>query len=80
MRLLNSNSSYGIPYVFLAQISSHPYALFCCSDFASWIIDSDVSDHMTSHFYLFTNYLPCSSNEKNKISWLFPTYYRKNGK
>ena len=69
MRLLNSNSSYGIPHVSLAQIGSHPHALFCCSDSASWIIDSDVSDHMTSHSYIFTNYLPCSSNEKLKISY-----------
>lgn len=69
IRLLNSNSSSDIPYVSLVQIGSHHHALFCCSDSASWIINSSVSDHMTNHSYLFTNYLPCSGNEKNKTSY-----------
>ena len=69
LRLLNSNSSSSIPCVSLVQIGSHPHCLFCCSDSVSWIINSGVSNHMTNHSYLFTNYLSCSGNEKNKTSY-----------
>jgi len=66
LKLIKFNSLSIIPSVLLAQISSHPYALFCCSNFASWIIDSGVTDHMTNHSHPFTNYLSCPSNEKIK--------------
>ena len=42
--------------------------IFFKNDIDPWIIDSGVSDHMTSNSSLFVSYIPCSGQQKVKIA------------
>lgn len=67
LKLIKSNSSSGIPNVYLAQTGRNPIALSCLNS-SPWIIDSGASDHMTSFSHLFETYSPCSGNQKIRIA------------
>ena len=56
LKLLKSNSSYGILSVSLAQTGSELSVFACYVDSTPWIIDSGASDHMTSLPNLFSTY------------------------
>ena len=67
LKLLKSNSSLGIPSVFLTQTGSASNAFSCCFNSIPWIIDSEAYDNMTSFSNLFNTYSPCSGSEKTRI-------------
>ena len=68
LKLLKSNSSLGIPSVFLTQTGSASNAFSCCFNSIPWIIDSEAYDNMTSFSNLFNTYSPYSGNEKIRIT------------